>query len=166
MMLRTVSWAQAGPIHLVDGQFCLLPISIGHLGSALRSTGVLPYAGQISRRATIASLSALESALHVRPLQDSFLSSLFPPSLFLDDGSLRRRVQGIAHDVSQHAAIPLLIEGVVYSRAFGVLGHGTLCKLFLQKQGCTRESETYQCILHSLQTHALGHDWPVNAKAH
>ena len=102
-------WGQAGDVQHLEGHFCLIPVSIPHAAGTLRSTDPLPCTG--SRQATLLSLSSLATALHVRPLQDSVLSALLPPSLFPGNGSPRRRVQLIARNLSQHAVVRVVDKG-------------------------------------------------------
>ena len=99
--------AQAGPVSCVDGHFCLLPVSVDVQGSPLRSTDPPPPCnGRRSRKAAVSSLASLAQALNVSPLQDSFLSSLFP-----DDGSLRQCVMKIARDLSAFVIVRLVDKG-------------------------------------------------------
>ena len=66
-----------------------------HPGSPLRSTDPLPCTGHKSRSATVKSLAALARALNVPPLTDSYFTATLPPTLFHEDGSLRRHVSHI-----------------------------------------------------------------------
>jgi len=141
------------------------PVSIEYEGSILRSSDPLPCTGQKSRRATIRSLSALASALNVPPLQDSFLSSLLPPSIFPNDGSLRCRVQQLAKQVSQHAVVRIVDKGPGLLWGFCRAWAWDALQEFMVKQGYTRESDAHLNILKCLQSQASVKKWPVNAKA-
>ena len=129
------------------------------LKTAFRNTGLA------LRRATIRSLSALASALNVPPLQDSFLSSLLPPSIFPNDGSLRCRVQQLAKQVSQHAVVRIVDKGPGLLWGFCRAWAWDALQEFMVKQGYTRESDAHLDILKCFQSQASVKKWPVNAKA-
>ena len=101
----------------------------------------------------------------VRPPQRLFLLLSSPPSLFPEDGSLHRHVQGIARKVSQHAAVRVVDKGPGPLWGFCRAWAWDALQEFLSQQGHTWEADTARVILQSPPTGALRHRCPVNNKA-
>ena len=106
-----------GPIG-EDEVWCAMCRGAGEVGFSISG------GGGGGRSATVKSLTALAQALNVPPFTDSYLSTTLPPTLFHEDGSLRRRVQDIARAVTSQAAIRVVDKGRVNSGASAEPGLG------------------------------------------
>ena len=158
-------WERAGTVQILDGHFCLIPVSVPHEDGILRSTDPLPCTGRKSHQATVSSLKTPATALHVRPLPDTFLASVLPPSLFLEDSSLRRHVQQVARDLSQHAVVRVVDKGPGLLWGFCRAWAWDALQPFLSNQEYSRENTSHQDILHTLLDSASACRWPVNKQA-
>ena len=152
-------------MHTLDGHFSLLPVTIAQQVSTLRNTNTLPFTGKKSHSSAIASLASLAIALNVPPLTESFLSIALPPSLFHEDGSLRRHVQSVARTVTAHAVVCVVDKGPGQLWGFYEAWAWDALQTFLTVQGYSREAADPSFVFQDLQHAVQRHTWPSNSKA-